>query len=189
MITFDEVCMWINRNSTSNQADSKSGTISDPDFGSSLILNFGRNLGISANCLINQMKVAFAEKDYAKTKKIIALLDSVIQKSNKSLEIAEVSYECGIALYRMGDFGEAGLFLHQAITKYGIDNYHNQAIAIWALGEVYWQVGEYGDAFNHWERSYEIFKLLSKTNIEPQWYGKRSEQIKETIEQRSNVYS
>jgi SOS-response transcriptional repressor LexA len=106
-----------------------------------------------------------------------------------SKESPHMLLECGIAAHQMGNSREAVRFLSGAITTY--TDVHDNAVARWLLGCVYWHLNEPVNALSAWEKSLIDFKDLEKRTLRnadlTTWYHDRVKEMDEAIKHAADT--
>jgi tetratricopeptide (TPR) repeat protein len=138
-------------------------------------------LSVPVRRLIDLMKTALENGQLNKTINYINLAVDVCQSLGNTLEIGETRVECAYAYIQMNMLPESIGFLRRAATLFNAENIHNQAIALWMLGYVFWETNKQSDAIIMWERSCRIFRELQLMHVETDWYANASEQMCKTL--------
>lgn len=131
--------------------------------------------------LIDLMKTALENGQFNKATNYINLAVDVCQSLGNALEIGETRVECAYAYIQMNMLPESIGFLRRAATLFNAENVHNQAVALWMLGYVFWETNKQSDAIIMWERSCRIFRDLQLMHVETDWYANASEQMCKTL--------
>ena len=139
-------------------------------------------LSVPTRRLIDLMKTALKDGKLDEAVYYINLSVDVCQSLGNSLEIGETRVECAYAYIQMDMLPESILFLRQATHLFNAENVHNQAIALWMLGYVYWETKKQGDAIVMWERSCRIFRELQLIHVDTDWYANACEQMCSALE-------
>jgi len=102
-----------------------------------------------------------------------------------SKESPEMLLECGVAAYHMGNSREAIRLLNGAINSY-VDA-HENAIARWLLGCVFWQLNDEVHALSAWEKALNDFKELEARTLKnadrTSWYKEKVKEMSDAIRQ------
>ena len=127
--------------------------------------------------LIDLMRTALKDGQSDEALYYIDLSVDVSQSLGNSLEIGETRVECAYAYIQLQMLPESILVLRQAMHLFNAENIHNQGVALWMLGYVYWETQRQGDAIVMWERSCRIFRELQLIHIDTDWYATACEQM------------
>ena len=127
--------------------------------------------------LIDLMRTALKDGQSDEALYYIDLSVDVSQSLGNSLEIGETRVECAYAYIQLDMLPESILYLRQAAHLFNAENIHNQGVALWMLGYVYWETQRQGDAIVMWERSCRIFRELQLIHIDADWYATACEQM------------
>jgi tetratricopeptide (TPR) repeat protein len=127
---------------------------------------------------------------------VYALMRDMQQSSQWSTDIyerAEVSFECGLAAYQMGNLGLAIELLKKAVQNFspGLGHNHKQVVARCMLGAVEWMhPGLRNQAAISWRRCIEEFRELkvqtdyANNQARPQWYAERIDLLEAALSER-----
>ncbi|RPI21455.1 MAG: hypothetical protein EHM70_25095, partial [Chloroflexota bacterium] len=96
-------------------------------------------LSSCSKSLVEELHTAVKDKAYDQARRLIDSLKSLGCEVTDERELAEVLLECGWAAYKMGDLVEASLLLNKAAIRFALRS-HEQAVALWMLGRVCWQM-------------------------------------------------
>ena len=150
------------------------------------------HLADAAKSLVNVLRLVALEGNSKKVYQQVGLLQKVAQGSEDYLEAIEILVECGLALYQVKNFSNAGSTLRRAAAGFPPGS-HRQAVARWMAGIAQWQVpSERDNAINNWQQSIKDFEELEKKagrsrNLDrAAWYAERIDVMKLALAQKIN---
>jgi tetratricopeptide (TPR) repeat protein len=148
------------------------------------------HLSDAATSLVNGLMQSALEGNSKKVYQQGSLLQKVAQASEDYLEAMEIMVECGMALYQVKNFSNAGSMLRRAAAGFPPGS-HRQAVARWMSGLAQWQVqSERDSAINNWQQSIKDFEGLeqqawrSRNPDRAAWYAERIEAMKLALVQK-----
>ena len=148
------------------------------------------HLSDAAKSLVNGLMQSALEGNSKKVYQQVNMLQKVAQGSEDYLEAIEIMVECGMALYQVKNYSNAGATLRRAAAGFPPSS-HRQAVARWMAGLAQWQVqSERDNAINNWQQSIKDFEGLelqasrSRNSDRAAWYGERVEVMKLALVQK-----
>ena len=141
-------------------------------------------LNSAAQILVEEINHVMQAGDYERARQLADRLlktrDSLAERKEK----AEVTLECALASYQMGNYREAIERLEEARHLYRT-NRHYMAVVLWMIGCIEWLLpDEHDKAFTAWSQCITEFNALQSSSGNPnqaQWYAERSNQVKSDL--------
>jgi hypothetical protein len=145
-------------------------------------------LSPATRTLVNQMEDGWKAGNPVQAWSDIQRLKSMAPRLTVEQEVAEVMLECGRVAFEMGGWEEAAHLLEDATRRYH-GHLHQQAVANWMLGYVYWCLQtRHEDGILAWQTSISMMRKLvgqkydHDDSAEPKWYMERLDDMKDTLE-------
>ncbi len=148
------------------------------------------HLSDAAKSLVNGLMQSALDGNSKKVYQQVSLMQKIAQELDDYLEAMELMVECGMALYQVKNYSNAGSTLRRAAAGFPPGG-HRQAVARWMAGLAQWQVqSERDSAITNWQQSIKDFEGLeqqasrSRNPDRAAWYAERIEAMKLALVQK-----
>lgn len=139
--------------------------------------------------LVDKMRADVKQNDLTHFWQTFYLLLEIRKSFKDPLEQAEVTLECALMIYRLGDLQKSVTLLREAEQLYG-ENKHYKAVALWMIGCIQWGIAEErGRAYESWSQCLYLFTNLRSCSVDQdhaRWYADRIQQINKEFSDELN---